>query len=290
MITILFPGGAFGSTVEYALRTFSNELQSVQAKVLDNGSMHSYQKEFHPLTIDQLTQIDSWEIATPVYPGLDYLDPVMTVQKIKDKLSEQQKVILIQFSTVDQVYRNCLFAYYKIPKYIDIVLKNKSSAWNSEYTCVADMQTYEIREALSFSMDHAENYLQAAKAGSRHWLYITPDDILYNFKNTLITMLDYCNLTQDSQCDVDKFYIEWFEKQKYIVTEFRTIQLIIKSLQDQPIQWSPLSIMGEAIVQHILRTQGQEIACHGLDQFPVTTQELKSILINHKESNEYQNF
>jgi hypothetical protein len=287
MITVLFPAGAFGSTVEYTLRNFSNELQSIDAAVMDNGSMHSYKKEFHPITFDEWNQNNSWEIATPVYPGFDYLDPAATVQKIKDKISTEQKLILIHFDTADQVYRNCLFAYHKIPKYVDHVLKNKPSVWNTEYTCVADMQPYEIREALSFLMDNTKNYLQVRQAGSAHWLHITPDDILYNFKNTVITMLDYCNLTLDPANEIDNFYLEWFEKQQYIVNEFQTIQLIIKSLQGEPFKWSPLSIMGEAIVQYIVRTQGTEIACHNLDQFPTTTQEFKNILINNKESNEH---
>ena len=287
MITVLFPAGAFGSTVEYALRNFSNELQSIDIAVMDNGSMHSYKKEFHPITFDEWNQNNYWQIATPVYPGFDYLDPVATVQKIKDKISTEQKLILIHFDTADQVYRNCLFAYHKIPKYVDHVLKDKPSVWNTEYTCVADMQPYEIREALSFLMDNTKNYLQVARVGSADWLHITPDDILYNFKNTVITMLDYCNLTLDPANEIDNFYLEWFEKQQYIVNEFQTIQLIIKSLQGEPFNWSPLSIMGEAIVQYILRTQGKEIACYNLDQFPTTTQELRNILINNKESNEH---
>jgi len=279
MITILFPGGAFGSTVEYALRTFSNELQSIDATILDDGSMHSYQKEFHPLTIDQLTQIDSWEIATTVYPGLDYLDPVTTVQKITNRLSADQKLILIHFDTPSQVYRNCLFAYHKINEYANLSLKNKPRDWNSDYNCVADMQTYELREALSFLMDSTDNYLQVINQAHADWLCVTPDDILYNFKNTIITMLEHCNLTLDPANDIDNFYKKWFEKQQYIIEEFQCIQKILKSLQGQSSEWAPLSIMGEAIVQYCLRSQGIEIACNGLDQFPTSTEELKRVII-----------
>lgn len=280
MITVLFPAGAFGSTIEYCLRNFSLELDSIRAEVQDDGSMHLFNKEFHPKLIGEFDLIHNWGIATPVYPGFDYLDPVMTVQKIKDKLPGQQKVILIQFSTVDQVYRNCLFKYYKIPTHIDTVLKNKSSAWNSEYTCVADMHTYEIREALSFSMDQAENYLQVVNQVSSNWLCVTPDDILYNFKNTITTILEHCDLTLDPACDIDNFYKKWFEKQQYIIEEFQSIQKILTSLQNREFyEWSPLSIMGEAIVQYCLRDQGIEIACHDLNQFPTSTEELKHIII-----------
>jgi hypothetical protein len=149
------------------------------------------------------------------------------------------------------------------------------------------MQPYEIREALSYNLDEAHDYLQVVKQKQHNWLCVTPDDILYNFKNTVITMLDYCGLTLDPHCGLDSFYTKWFEKQQYIVKEFETIQMILKSLQGRPYHWSSLSIMGEAIVQHALRTQGIEIACYNLNQFPTTTQELKNTLINNKESNEH---
>jgi hypothetical protein len=287
MVVILFPAGAFGSTIEYALRNFSNELASIEGKVLDNGSMHSYHKEFHPTTINKWDQVDQWQIATPVYPGLDYLSPVNTVQQIKNKISAEQKLILIHFDTVDQVYRNHLFAYYKTYKFLEYTLKDKPSQWNPKYTSVSDMQPYEIREALSYNLDEAHDYLQVVKQKQHNWLCVTPDDILYNFKNTVITMLDYCGLTLDPHCGLDSFYTKWFEKQQYIVKEFETIQMILKSLQGRPYHWSSLSIMGEAIVQHALRTQGIEIACYNLNQFPTTTQELKNTLINNKESNEH---
>lgn len=289
MVTILFPPGAFGSTIEYCLRNFSLELESISAEVQDNGSMHSFNKEFHPRTIDEWNSNDYWEIATPVYPGHDNLDPVTTVQKITNSLSADQKLILIHFDTPSQVYRNCLFAYHKINVYVNVSLKNKPRDWNSDYTCVADMQPYELREALSFLMDNTDNYLQVTKSRQNNWLCVTPDDILYNFKNTIITILEHCNLTLDPASDIDNFYKKWFEKQQYIIKEFDTIQMILKSLQgnDEPCDWSSLSIMGEAIVQHILRTQGIEIACHNLNQFPTTTQELRNILINNKESNEH---
>jgi hypothetical protein len=279
MVVILFPVGAFGSTMEYALRNFSNELQSIEARVLDTGSMHSYKKEFHPTTIDGLGQIKNWTIATPVYTGHDYLDPVTTVQKITEKISAEQKLILIHFDTPEQVYRNSLFAYYKAPGHVDRILKNKPKLWNPAYTCVSDMQIYELREALSFVLDNTDNYLQIPALAQDNWLCVTADDILYNFKHTVITMLDYCNLTLNSPGDIDNFYLEWFEKQKYIVDEFQTIQKILKSLESQSCEWSPLSIMGEAIVQYCLRTQGIEIACHNLNQFPTSTEELKRSMI-----------
>jgi len=188
-------------------------------------------------------------------------------------------LILIHFDTKEQVYRNCLFAYYKTPGFVETVLKNKFTNWNPTYTCIADMQAYELREALSFVLDNTENYLQVSALAKPHWLCVTPDDILYNLKNTVITMLNHCNLTPDRINEIDSFYQVWFEKQQYITEEFQTIKKILKSLQEQPCEWKPISVMGEAIIQYCLRSQGIEIACHGLNQFPASTLELQHIMI-----------
>jgi hypothetical protein len=287
MITVLFPVGAFGSTIEYCLRKFSQELESVDAEIASNGSMHSFTKQFHPVSLNELGQLSDCQIATPVYPGYDRLDPVTTVLKIKDIVPAQQKMILIHFDTPDQVLRNHLLAWHKKTQwhYLNDLLHDKPKDWNPDYDTVADMQQYEIREALSFWFANTDNYLQVSKLARPNWLLITPDDILYNFKNTVITMLDYCNLTLDPAVDIDGFYREWFQKQQYVIEEFDTIKTIVTSLQGQSCKWAPISLMGEAIVQHCLQVQGMAIACHGLNQFPTCTEELLDIII--KEHNEH---
>ena len=87
MIIVLFPAGAFGSTIEYSIRQFSNELQKVEATVMESGSMHSYTKEFHPSTLEQFLKIkdNNYEIVTPVYPGLDYKNSSETIKELKKK-------------------------------------------------------------------------------------------------------------------------------------------------------------------------------------------------------------
>ena len=156
MIIILFPAGAFGSTMEYSLRKFSNELTTVQADILDNGSMHSFNKEFHPITIAGLEKIkdSKFEVITPVYPGHDYLSPVATILEFKKFIKPDQKVLLIYLTDTADVERNCLFCYYKVTEqFLDSVLKDKPKEWNLNHTSYRDMQPFELREALSFYVD-----------------------------------------------------------------------------------------------------------------------------------------
>ena len=70
MIYILFPVGAFGTTIEYCIRRFSKEFKINDVAVLPDGSMHNFHKKLHPIFIEQLENIDpSTSIVTPVYPN-----------------------------------------------------------------------------------------------------------------------------------------------------------------------------------------------------------------------------
>jgi hypothetical protein len=74
MIHILFPPGGFGSTLEYAIRRFTKEFETINAIVSPTGSMHTFNKENHLHKINlfnknQLTKITG--ISTPIYPCFD---------------------------------------------------------------------------------------------------------------------------------------------------------------------------------------------------------------------------
>lgn len=282
MIIVLFPAGAFGSTIEYSLRKFSNELTKVNAQVNEDGSMHSFSKEWHPTTIDRFLKNKNFtqEVATPTYPGQDYLTPAETVQQVCNFITDKEKVVIIMMGTVAMAERNQLFAYHKAPNFMPVVLKDKQTSWNPDYNSYLDMKPFEIREALSFYINTQTSYLEIKKDAVKNWLYITPDDILYDFKNTILKIIDYCGLTVDQSDSIDTFYQTWFDKQQYILKEFETINNIMSCINLKHFyKWEKLSILGEAIVQARLRKQGQEIACYNLDVFPINTVDLTAVII-----------
>ena len=278
MIIVVFPAGAFGSTIEYSLRQFGNELTKVEATVMYTGSMHSYKKEFHPLSLAEFLKIkdDNYEIVTPTYPGHDYKTPTETIKEFKKNINSSHKVILVYFGESNQAERNQLFCYYKIPDFLDYIMKDKQQSWNPSYSSFKDMQLFELREALSFFIDNTVAELKIDEVVDKNWLCITPDDLLYNFKNTILKIIEYTGLTVADSENIDNFYNKWFNSQQYILDEFENINKIMDSINSGPdITWDKLSIIGEAIVQSRLRRQGIEIACHNLNQFPTNTEDLK---------------
>ena len=282
MIIVLFPSGAFGSTIEYSLRRFTNELTKVSAEITNTGSMHSYDKEFHPVTISEFLKIkdSKFEIVTPVYPGVDQRSPKETILKFKKVIKTDQKVLLIYLANINMAERNCLFAYYKIPVFLDCVLKNKQTAWNASYSSWRDMELYEQREALSFYIDSEVERVEISDLIDKNWMCITPDDLLYNFKNTLLKIIEYFELTIDATQHIEEFYNSWFKKQQYILDEFKTIELIMNNINsNHVISWDKLSIVSEAIIQSRLRKQGIELACYNLNKFPSNTDDLKQFYL-----------
>lgn len=280
MIVILFPAGGFGSTVEYSIRQFSNELTSMNATVLDDGSMHSFKKEFHPTDFNSYKQIDhkNHSIITPTYPGHDYESPTDSINEFKKHINPLQKVVLIYFSTTEMAERNIFFCYYKINEFLSTIMKDKQLAWNPAYSSYKDMQSFELREALSFYVDQEKEYLKVINVINKNWLSITPDDLLYDFKNTILKIINYSELTVDTSKSIDKFYIEWFQKQQYILNEYATIVNIMDNFKsNSDFSWNKLSIVGEAIVQSRLRKQGLEILCYNLNQFPTDIYSLKQV-------------
>ena len=282
MIIVLYPAGAFGTTVEYCLKQFSNELTKVVATIAPDGSMHTFEKEFHPVTIDQFVQrkLNNFEIVTPIYPGKDYLSPRHCIDQFVKNIDVDQKVLVIYFSSLKMAERNQLFCYYKIPTFLDTIMKNKHLEWNVQYKSWKDMQPFELREALSFFIDQQSQYLEVKPNQKENWLYITTDDLLYNFKHTILDIIKYFQLTVDINQNIDEFSVAWLSKQKYILDEFEQIEQIMSSLNSGvDISWNKLSIISEAIIQSRLRQAGLEMACDQLNQFPTTTHELQKTIL-----------
>lgn len=277
MIAILYPIGTFGTTLEYCLKNFSRELTKVRAYVKDDGSMHSFSKEFHPITFQQFVdnQSETYEVISPTYPTQDYVNPVDSLIQWKNILPKDCHCIVVYFDNREQYERNVLFCYYKIPTFLDHVLKNKAQDWNREYESHHDMKVWELREALSFYIDQFDNYAGISEHIPDDFMKITPDDVLLSLPGTLEKILQFCDLTP-SLDGLQAFYAGWKTKQQYILDEFESVNEICKSIKNNSeLSWNKLSIIGEAMIQSRLRRQGINLKCFNLANFPTSTDELK---------------
>ena len=56
MINVFFVPGMFGSTIEFILRSYTNEYTPISAGIDSDGAMHSFNKEYHPTSVTKITQ------------------------------------------------------------------------------------------------------------------------------------------------------------------------------------------------------------------------------------------
>jgi len=281
MIVILFTAGNFGSTIEYCLRTFSKELKKVQFGLLDDGSLHGYEKSFHPVKFDQWhDRASEIDIATPVFPNLNYESPMASLLFYKTQLEKKDSVIFIDSDSLDQAQRTQLFNYHKNKNngLLDIIMRDKPQDWNPQYKHWQDMKIYELREALSFFVDQQQEHVNLKIHAPPHWFVTNPDKIIYDLPGEIASIILHCGLTANYQ-GMQEFYAQWIDKQKYIVDEFDLIMEILNHVETgQFLSWPELSLFGEAILQSRLTRMGWNLNMTDMNQFPLNTADLRSRL------------
>ena len=287
MIHVFFVPGMFGSTIEYVLRTFSQEYDSIDGVILPDGSMHSYNKELHIFQEDMLTNLKKIQhnsITTPIYPFktfhlpeiLDYHDPY---------LGENSRSILMYANNLRSAELNMLFQYHKVCIGLDQGLdgfcdsnSHNITQWNPAYKHWKEMQTWELREWFSlFYVEWIQEWIQSQYQVPEDFLKIINTDLLYDTEPTLIKIINHCGLTLDG--DLSSFVTKWQRAQQYIVDEFGLLDLIVDStINQKEFSWLLTHVIAEAIVQQRLRTHGYEIRCNELDIFPTDSKTLYNLL------------
>ena len=287
MIHVFFVPGMFGSTIEYALRSFTVEYNALSVDILEDGSMHGYKKEFHPLDLKNLTYLSTLEknaITTPTYPFPDH-QLVDIVEQYQPYLIEHSP-ILIYADSVRSAEINIMFQYHKLANGsrdfgLDMFFKHCNhlvAKWDPTYLHWRDMQSWQLREWFSlFYAEWVQDWIVSAEQVPDYFLKIKNTDILHNTKQAVIKIIDFCNLTLSG--DIDCFIQIWQQKQKYIQDQIDLLDQIVEhTVADKQFEWHSINIISEAIIQKRLRDQGYEIKCNNLNIFPTNSKDLYNLL------------
>jgi hypothetical protein len=290
MIHVFFVPGMFGSTIEYVLRNYTKEYEKIVGEVLEDGSMHSFEKEFHPgkaqHLVDRNICLNPNSITTSIYPYQDlHLNEIL--QKFPLELTDH--CIIIHGQDLRSAELNCLFQYHKIAYgkiyrtglgiFVSSSNTHHVSSWNSNYKSWHDMQIWELREWFSiFYPSWVSEWIDSPSLVTANWLTVSNLDILNYPYQEFKKIIDFCNLTQDT--GLNEFAAMWRAKQQYIIDEFELLDQIVSSVLSQHgISWDKLNIIAESIIQQRLRSKGYEIMCDGLNTFPTSSEDLYKLLI-----------
>ena len=278
MIHVFFVPGMFGSTTEYILRSYSNELTPVDGKILADGSMHSFKKMAH---IESIAQIDEFfksnssaEVLTPIYPfNTHHLPDILT--QFNQYASGNNTSILIHANSTRSAELNILFQYHKIviglDSGLDIFCNDNNHSiiqWNPNYTHWSQMEIWQLREWFSlFYVQWVQEWIDSKNQVDSKFLSIDNADFLSNPVHNINKIFDHCKITQKP--GITDFFTQWQKAQQYIVDEFDLLDRIVEhTITNQPLEWQPINVIAEAIIQQRLRAKGYEIQCDGLDILP----------------------
>tara|TARA_R110000822_G_scaffold265793_1_gene389715 strand:+ start:903 stop:1781 length:879 start_codon:yes stop_codon:yes gene_type:complete len=289
MINIFFVPGMFGTTLEYILRNYTVEFDSVQGSVLEDGSMHTFAKEFHPCALQDLEQFRSdIKISTPIYPFPS--EDLAEIIKLWPGDLNTSKNIFVHAVSIDYAEMNMLFQYYKIAKGklnlgLEIFCSNNKDNilnWNNAHTHWSQMHPWELREWISlFYPVWLQKWIDidSSIATVPNKLTVSNTDILSDIEAQFVKIAEFCNLTVSGS--YKEFFIEWTNKQQYIIDEFELIDKIINcTLSEDSFEWDSEDIcfLSEAIIQRKLRDNGYELKCFDLNTFPNSSKALYNIL------------
>ena len=278
MIHVFFVPGMFGTTIEYIIRSYSNELTPVDGKILANGSLHSFKKPAH---FNNTEHIDNFfktgravDVTTPTYPFKEQKLP--EILKHFNQIDTFSDACLLMYAdSTNSAELNMLFQYHKISiglKFgLDIFChgnEHNITAWDPAYQHWSDMEAWQIREWISlFYIPWTQAWTESVEQVGPQFLTVKNTDFLSNPVDTADRIFAHCRLTQKP--GLNEFLRQWQQAQQYIVNEFKLLDQIVEcAIANRPLEWQPINIIAEAIVQQRLRAKGYEIRCDGLDKFP----------------------
>ena len=287
---ILFNGGSYGTFVEWCLNYFSNLMFDESLPFTEIGNSHRFVGNQLININGCLRYVDSqynysFVRAHPVTQQDD--DIIINLQYINNNFN---KIIFLS-STVDTMAWNINNKFEKI--YPHGWLKEFESAFSDnlqQWNCngLNQMADWEEREFLSINI--YEQHLSEIKFDKHQYIkdtfskfqFVTIDLLRDNFKDTVLSLLEYCNLEVVRVNKFDYVYQEWIKLQHHCNKDQLIKTIIASIINNTYYDWADykLTLVDEALIQYYLREQHIEIKCYNLNTFPTNTTELKEYLYN----------
>ena len=291
MIHVLFVPGMFGSTIEFVLRSYSQEYEPIETPILPDGSMHSFGKQAHLFNCDLDLIFSKRNLPTNAITTIIYPFKKKTLPEILLELDKHTHItdsfILVHADNLADAELNMLFQYHKIANGSKLKLgleifcgdnTHNIKSWNGNYNHWSDMQLWQLREWLSlFYVGWVTQWQQSHNQTSTQFLKITNGQILENPSQVFARIIKHCGLTP--RAGLDSFALTWRQAQQYVIDEYALLdQIVMHAINNEQLRWSSTNIIAEAIVQQKLRALGYEIQCDGLTVFPTDSKTLYTML------------
>ena len=295
-ICITYVSGNYGTFLEWAMYRFSELYKSTDLIVpdlpfTDSGNSHNFiGNYYHPdekiysfiQYIQLYIQSNKNHPIVRVHPK--YREEDNTLDSL-EYVSKNFKKVIHLTSTVDSVAWTINNKFEKV--YEEGWLANQEKlyqhnlkGWNKN--SLADMEKWELREFLSFFIypQHvSENQLNQLPERLTNIKIVPITELRDNLKDTLLAILDYCELAPANLDKFEEVRTAWIQRQYHCNKDSIIKQIVDSVVADTKYEWKgeKLTLVDEALVQYYLRENGLEIKCNNLNKFPTHSVELKKI-------------
>jgi hypothetical protein len=276
MIKVCFPPGCYGTYVSRCLYNFTNLRNGPLINFNYSSSGSSHQHRFDPFARLAIQEghintlfVNSTDQLMVIVPCLEHRLDYYNNQYFKQGQGHLVNYILSQYSQEE--------ANYKL-----------KAQWN--YTGGLDdtIPRWIMREWCSFWITDVLNAAYNATLYSElnSVVQLFTQDIFDNYIKSLTNAALILGLTVTVDADIiHNYHQEFLALQKFHDSQNRCQQYVNDLIAGNNTEIIVHSIFDEAYMQYLLRQQGIEIQCDGLNIFPVTTKQLKTL--TYETSNNY---
>jgi len=271
MIKILFPPGCYGTFLTKCLYYFSDlnkDLNKINFSFDANGSSHDFRLNSRSKNIIKCGHVETLQIdllkdkIITLLPNnlhhLDYFDN----QYIKNEFEQTVKYIHSHFSSEE-------------------INKKLQTCWNYNGNYNHNTPKWIVREWTSFWINdclkksyNVDRYREILSIGQYDVNEIFNN--LYLLIETIIQVLDL-KLVASKQ-EIDQTQYKFVQHQRLHNIQLKCQEWVYNIIQGNNVNSPCVTIFDEAYVQMLLRTQGYEIQCDGLNDFPSDSSKMSHII------------
>lgn len=282
-VCIVFNGGSYGTFIEWCLNYFSDISFPSNLPFTATGSSHKFVG--NPLLTfnNCITYVNS--------------DKNFSFVRFHPEI-QQEENILAKLTFVSQNFKKVVYmsptfnsiAWYinnkvdKIPLVYQTLDFKTVINQTDQSDDLAGSTRWEVRESLSYFLYRQEvslaeiNTLPTITNQINNLHIITLDALKNNFENTILSLLEYCNLTPINVDKLNYVYTNWLACQYHIHKDDVVAKIIDSTLTNDYYDWSneSLTLVDEALIQHHLRQNNIKLKCYKLNVFPTNTTNLRT--------------
>jgi len=283
---ILYNAGSYGTFVDWCLNYFTGSTDVIPFTA--TGSSHNFRGKLLKNFADCAEFVKSSKNYPIVrlHPKIDENENL--IANLKFVNSHFKKVIYLiptKFSIAWNINNKFekIWSEGWINHNESIFLKNLHK-WNAKN--INDMEIWELREFLSlylYPQHLAETELEKMPGFQKEFTkfkFVSIEELRDNFKDTIISLLDYSDLNPIRLDEITEIYQKWISYQYHCYKDSIINDIVDSILNNKDYDWSnnKLTLADESLIQYYLRQHKIEIKCWKLNTFPTNTDELRKYL------------